>query len=243
MSARLERALARLATEKAVLACEREGAGFGVFPRGDRRRRPVARLSAADVRALEGEGVLTSIEADAFVLSAAGHARVRRDGAPESERFTAQHASIVDRFVMDGAGAARAVRGLDSAAGLRRLAALRDANGKPWLSASELAAATALRQDWERAQAGLVRGSDWRAPPKGAAPRGANGQGAAMAARCDARRRFADKLAALAAPLRRAVERLVLYDDGVEALERAEGWPARSGKVALKLGLAQLAAR
>jgi hypothetical protein len=39
------------------------------------------------------------------------------------------------------------------------------------------------------------------------------------------------------------VERVCLYDDGLEALERAERWPARSAKVALKMGLAQLAAR
>jgi hypothetical protein len=38
------------------------------------------------------------------------------------------------------------------------------------------------------------------------------------------------------------VERVCLYEDGLEALERAEGWPACSGKLALKLGLAQLAA-
>jgi Domain of unknown function (DUF6456) len=33
-----------------------------------------------------------------------------------------------------------------------------------------------------------------------------------------------------------------LHEEGLEALERSEGWPARSGKIALKLGLAQLAA-
>jgi len=48
-------------------------------------------------------------------------------------------------------------------------------------------------------------------------------------------------LEALAQPLRRVVERACLHEDGLEALERAEGWPARSGKLALKLGLAQLA--
>ena len=46
---------------------------------------------------------------------------------------------------------------------------------------------------------------------------------------------------ALAAPLRRVVERVCLHEEGLEALERAQGWPARSGKLALKLGLAQLA--
>ena len=244
MSARVsERALARLAGEKAVLAPEREGSGFGVYPRGDRRRRPAVRLDAAAVRGLEAEGLLTPAGDGAFVLSAAGLARTRRDAAPEDERFITQHAPIVDRFVMEEGGVACRVRGLDGAGALRRLSALRDANGRPWLTGAELAAAVALREDWERTQAGLAPGANWRAPPIGSAPRAANGQEVAMAARCDSHRRFTQKLAALAAPLRRIVERVCLYDDGVEALERAEGWPARSGKVALKLGLAQLAAR
>lgn len=239
----VERALARLAVDNAALMPERDGGGFCVYPRGDRRRRPVVRLNASAVRALEAEGALTPDGDGGFVLSEAGHARVRRQQAAEGEAFVAQHAPMVERFVMDDTGAQRAARAVDGAGALRRLAALRDANGRPWLSSAELAAAEALREDWARAQMGLTRGSDWRAPPKGAAPRGLNGQDAAMAARCDAQRRFATKLEALAAPLRRVVERVCLYDDGIEALERAEGWPARSGKVALKLGLAQLAAR
>lgn len=63
-----------------------------------------------------------------------------------------------------------------------------------------------------------------------------------MAARCDARRRLEGALDALAPPLRRVVLTMCLEEQGVEAMERREGWPARSGKVALKLGLAQLAA-
>ena len=54
----VERALARLAAPGAVLAQERGGAGYGVFPAGDRRRRPVARLRADDVRLLASTGAL-----------------------------------------------------------------------------------------------------------------------------------------------------------------------------------------
>mgnify|MGYP001002265503 CR=1 FL=1 len=87
MSARAaDRALARLDSENAILAREREGRSYGVLPRGDRRRRPVARLDAASVRALEAEGALTRSGDDAFVLSDAGRARVRRDAAREDER-------------------------------------------------------------------------------------------------------------------------------------------------------------
>lgn len=245
MSARgVERALLRLASPQAVLAPDRDGKGFAVFTTGDRRRRPAARLSAAEMAALDAEGALApSPEKDAFVLSPAGHARVRRDAATPQERFAAQHRPILDRTVMDGDGAPRRVRGHEDNAALKRLATLRAADGAPWLNAHELAAATRLRADWERSQTGLVRGSDWSAPPRGSASRGpVNAREVALAAQCDARRRMADALAALAPPLRRVVERVCLRDEGLEALERGEGWPARSGKLALKLGLAQLAA-
>ena len=75
----IARALTRLAQGQAVLAPDRGGIGFGVFASGDRRRRPCVRLSAADVRALDAEGVLAALpEKGVFVLSPAGHARVRR---------------------------------------------------------------------------------------------------------------------------------------------------------------------
>jgi DNA-directed RNA polymerase specialized sigma24 family protein len=120
---------------------------------------------------------------------------------------------------------------------------LRGASGRRWLDASELAAANQLRRDWETAQIGMVRGSDWSAAPLGSTPRsGANALEAAMARRCDAGRRLAAALDSLAPPLRRVVERVCLHEIGLEALERTEAWPSRSGKLALKLGLAQLAA-
>jgi len=67
MSGRIvQRALLRLSSPGAVLRRERDGGAFGVFTSGDRRRRPVARLSAIDVRALQGDGVVEAAgEADA----------------------------------------------------------------------------------------------------------------------------------------------------------------------------------
>ena len=86
---RIERALARLAAPSAELAPERDGASFGVFPHGDRRRRPIVRLSAAEVRALEAEGAIAALtDGGVFVLSEAGRARVRRDAAADGEAFS-----------------------------------------------------------------------------------------------------------------------------------------------------------
>jgi len=240
MSAAL-RALERL-RHGGVLAPLPSGAGFGVYARGDRRRRPEARVSAADARALETDGAIAAA-AHGYVITAAGLARLRREGARESEAYLAQHADIVDRAAAAPAGGLRKTRAVAQSSVVQRLAALQSGAGAPWLSSEELLAAQRLRADWEASQAGLVRGSDWSSAPKSGAARGPGAaQEAALAKRCDARRRMAAALDALSPPLRRVVERVCLREDGLEALERAEGWPSRSGKLALKLALAQLAA-
>ena len=234
------RALGRLAAPGATLTLD--GDGYAMFAKGDRRRRPLLRLPSHIVRELQASGAIAERADGVFTLTQAGRARVRRGGAEEGEQYLAQHAQVGTRHVADDTGVVRAVRGLELNPSVRRLGALRDAFGAPWLSGAELAAAARLRSDWEAGQAGLVRGSDWSAPPKGGGRRGpGSALEGAMAFHCDARRRVADALASMAPPLRRVVERVCLYDDGLEALERAEGWPARSCKLALKLGLAQLA--
>jgi hypothetical protein len=244
LSASLARALDRLCQPEAVLAPARRGGTFGVFAQGDRRRRPVAKLRSAEVRELESEGAIAcALGAGAFVITEVGRARARRTAAEPSDAFAAQHRPIIARVSIDVDGAVRQVRGFEPNVVIARLGALRDGAGARWLSGAELAAATQLRAYWEAAQIGLMRGSDLEAPPKAFGGRGpGNAQEAALAFRCDGRRRLTDALHKLALPLRRVVERVCLYEDGLEALERAERWPARSGKIALKLGLAQLAA-
>lgn len=237
------RVLARLAAPGAVLA-RVSGDVYGVFLKGDRRRRPVARTNSECVRELEASGAVCAVDEGAFVLSAAGGARARREEIETDDAFLAQHAPIVTRHVMGADGQTREVRGLDADVVIKRLAAMRDVGGGAWLSNAEIEAAARLRSDWAAGQRGLLRGSDWSAPPKSGGARGpGNAVEDAMMRHADARQRVAAALNGLAPPLRRAVERVCLHEDGLEALERAEGWPARSGKVALKLGLAQLAAR
>lgn len=241
---RIARVLARLAAVDAVLRLDGDGPDYGVFTKHDRRRRALLRLSPAEVRALESDGLIEAGADGALLLSAAGAARVARDAADPEEAFISQHGALIARDVIDDDGVTRKVRGLDPEGPMRRLAAMRGPAGEPWLSQAELSAAGKMRADWATGEIGLVRGSDWMAAPMGGAARGpGNAQEAAMARRCDARRRVADALARLALPLRRVVERVCLHDGGLEQLERAEGWPARSGKLALKLGLAQLAAQ
>jgi hypothetical protein len=229
----------------AILAPIRNGAEYGVVPRADRRRRPIARLSREAVRGLAADGAIAAApDGDGYVLTPAGASRLTREMAAPGEAFAAQHRQISDRNVMTADGEVQCIRGADPHHGLKRLAALRDPGGQPWFSTAELAAANQLRADWLSGEIGMVRGSDWMAAPQSRASRGpGNATESAMIRCCEARSRAADALATLAPPLRRAVELVCLEEAGFEALERTLGWPARSGKLALKLALAQLAAR
>lgn len=166
MSAAMERAVARLASEGAVLAPTRDGRVFGVFARGDRRRRPLVKVHMRDVQALRAEGVITALDsaAQTYALSAAGRRRVRRDRDASPHAYLAQHAALADVETIDPDGCVRVVRAVDDEAPLKRLTHLRGSRGAPWFSAAELAAAARVRADWEAAQIGALRGSDWSAP-------------------------------------------------------------------------------
>ncbi|MBL8548403.1 MAG: hypothetical protein JNJ73_00355 [Hyphomonadaceae bacterium] len=236
------RALGRLAGPGMALMEALGGrGGFGVFPGGDRRRRPLARLTGEQVRALEADGALTRRDGGGFVLSAAGAARAARIAANPDERFLAQHGPLVERPVMAPDGAIRSARGYFPHPVVLRLERMRDGEGAPWFSREEIAAARCLRADWEAGQAGLLPGSDWTAAPRSAQARGpGNGREGAMAAGMDARARVNASLGRLCVQQRRIVEALCLNEMGLEEFETAERWPARSGKIALKLALAQL---
>jgi hypothetical protein len=231
-----------MARSGAALLPDCAGKVFGLYPGGDRRRRPVARLTAARVRAYEAEGVLQR-QGSGVILTEAGVAFVRRQNAPEEEAFLAQHHAIAPRAVIDPLGRLHAARGVETDNVLKRLARLESGErGEKWLSSVELDAAARLRADWELGQIGLVRGSDWSAPPLSGAPRATvSSAELRTGALVDARRRLAQALATLAPDLRRVVERVCLFEEGLESVERAEHWPARSAKLALKLGLAQVA--
>ena len=73
-----------------------------MLPRGDRRRRPLAKIVATDVRALQAEGILEQHGSNGFTLSDAGRAFAARGGLYETglyemRAFLAQHAPLIAR--------------------------------------------------------------------------------------------------------------------------------------------------
>jgi hypothetical protein len=236
------RVLAYLRAEGAVLSRDPARGDFALYPANDRRRRPLTRVSAPVVMDMVSEGALAAADTPGcYELTPAGAARYRRSEAHSDERFRAQHDEISARVLMDEDGDMRAARGVDPAAFASRLAKLTSGEGGPFFTAAELAAAQTIRADWETGQAGLVKGSDWQAPPRGKASRG-GGVDAARGNAVDARRRLDAAFATLAPPLAKAVRAGCLYEQGFAEMEREQNLPPRSGKLALKLALAQLAA-
>jgi hypothetical protein len=208
-----------------------------VHPGGDRRRRPVARLSRLETEALLADGAIMRAGAG-FVLTPAGGLRTLRD---ETKDMRAQHGALIERTVIDPeTGSLRQARGAAAAAGIDRLRRLAGPEAGRFFSTAELRAAERLRQDWDLAQRGLLRGVDWSAPPRGSSPRGTPGEGL-PAAILDARARVEASLKKLGAPAATLVRAVVIEDALLETVERGRGWPARSAKVALKMALAQLA--
>ncbi len=213
---------------------------FGVFTSGDRRRRPQAVLTQAQVRAMLSDGAIAQAEGGVYRLTAAGRAMLGRKGAPGE----AGSGPLVleARTVVSEAGALQAAVGVEPA--VARLARLKDMGGEAWLTPQELTAARRLSGDLEAGARGDLRTSRWGADAGGGGQVGVRGSAGAEAALMlgqEARKRAAAALQALAPPLRRVAERVCRDGITLEELERQDKWPARSGKVALKLALSQLA--
>jgi DNA-directed RNA polymerase specialized sigma24 family protein len=122
-----------------------------------------------------------------------------------------------------------------------RLARIKDGSGAAFFAPPEIAAAARLETDFQAGQEGLVRGSDWLAPPRSGAPR-AGGAEASKTNAMDARARFSEAMGALTPAAAYIVRAVLVEQSGMEAVERRAGWPARSAKVALKFALQELAA-
>jgi len=125
------------------------------------------------------------------------------------------------------------------------LARRRNADGKPFLTREEVAAAERLRTDFERSQMAPGVTQDWaRFLTSGvqggrrisAQERDLDGGASA------ARARLSEALSSLGPGLSDVALRVCCFLEGIEAIETSMHWSRRSGKVVLKIALARLAA-
>lgn len=154
------------------------------------------------------------------------------------DKFLAQHLDISSRNVMTETGVARVVIN-DSESPLAWLASRKGRDGRPLIEQDQFDAGERLRADFTRGHMSPRVTSSWSGI----------GRARGVGARAD---EFTDVVVASRQRVRLALESCgpefagVLLDvccflQGLEDVERARGWPSRSGKVVLQLALDRLA--
>jgi hypothetical protein len=215
-----------------ILRCARAGVslGGGRFPRGAAeellRHDPVEEIGARSRPALR--------------ISEVGLARLKRERARPEHAFRSQHEELVEaRIAVKGRKTTVALNAAESP--LDWLRRRRGPDGEPLIDEACFQAGERLRRDltfaamlppvtanWEGAVANKTRGG---------APEPAAATHRAVAARLRVRQAFE----ALGPDFADLLIDLCGFLKGLEEIERDRSWPARSGKVVVKLALARLA--
>ncbi len=232
MAAPLPRWLRCLSRAGAVLKpCSDASGRFGIYPGGDRRRRPLARLDAAQLREALARG-LVSDTGDSIQLCAEGRAALQRDGGAAGE-YAAQHRDMIDASILSRGGQVRRVSRNRSEGALGPWAAQLDpverAAGERFCADH---AQSTLHQHTTRnwSPSASIRGQGWRGGPE-----------TASLAAIAAKDRVMDALAAVGVGMDLLLIAVCIREEGIAAVERRFGWAQRSGKTVLKLALQQLA--
>ncbi|HVL71414.1 MAG TPA: DUF6456 domain-containing protein [Beijerinckiaceae bacterium] len=212
-----------------IVRRERDGVsvGAGRFPAA--RARELVRLDLAEAY---GPAVRR-----AFRISEPGRLHLRRAAAPDAP-FRAQHGSVEATVTIEGERVAVRVNPDESPLdGLRRR---RDAAGRPLIDAAGHEAGERLRRDLTAAMMLPRVTADWTAPVAGRG-RGGPREIAATDSALAARQRVERALAAVGPDFADLLVDLCGFLKGLSAIERERGWPARSGKLFVRLALSRLA--
>jgi hypothetical protein len=116
----------------------------------------------------------------------------------------------------------------------------KDRDGRPMVDAAEFAAGERLRADYTRGQLMPRITANWSAAGAGRS-RGSGGAGEITEVALAARLRVEKALAGVGPELGGLLVDFCCFLKGLEEIERERSWPARSAKVALRLGLSALA--
>lgn len=200
-----------------------------------------ARLPAAVAEAALSEGLAQWTQDGAqqrLRLTQAGGAFLRRQAAPaDADPFRAQHAAYAARALEKGA---RPTLVNDAESPLAWLARRKDRDGRPFLEPTQLEAGERFRRDIEQAQILQRVTANWDASIS-SSRRGADAGVAVTDIAMDARGRLTRAFDAVGPEMAGLLTDVCGYLKGLELVESERGWPARSGKVVLKIALDRLA--
>lgn len=240
---KLRQVLRRLVEPGAVLATT-DGIETAIVTRDDIRTAVLGR-DMAETMALRGWIAQTRSvgRIQRYVPTPAGRAVLRRMLKGESiggevADHADQHRLWGERVLDDPKdGRSRRTRVNLAESPLQVLARRSDANGQPFLSPGMVAAGERLREDFELAQMGPRVTQNWEGFLTAGIDAGARGFSGGSGT---ARERVGAALRDLGPELGDVALRVCCFLEGLEMTERRLGWPARSGKLGLKLALIRL---
>ena len=221
----------------------REG---GVFRARKGRTDLVTRLPMEGVEVFLGEGALLSVretKSGSLYRAVPPKDRVRPPLTARARRNTAWNTADRAFLPLPSSRASGATPSMAESP-IGWLARRRGADGKPFLSRGEIAAAERLRIDFERSQLAPGVAQDWQRfltsgveGGKRCSAQERDIEGGAQAAR----ERLSEALDALGPSLSDVALRVCCFLQGIEAVETSMQWSRRSGKVVLKIALQRLA--
>ncbi|MEO9468828.1 DUF6456 domain-containing protein [Parasphingorhabdus sp.] len=109
------------------------------------------------------------------------------------------------------------------------------------LSDRQLDGGEKLRSDWDRANLEPSITMSWNLTPMSGGKRSASDHLNQTEARLAAKQRFDDAIFCLGKDLSDIAWRVICAGEGVPVAEKSLGWPARSGKIVLRIALDRLA--
>jgi len=149
----------------------------------------------------------------------------------------ARHLSLEPRQVLTEDGVA-AVLVNDSESPLAWLARRKGRDGRAMISPHQFIAGEKLRADFTRGNMTPRMTANWEAPGR---PRGSGGGGEMTDAMVASRQRLGKAMEACGPEFSGVLMDVCCFLRGLEDVERERGWPARSAKIVLQLGLERLA--
>jgi hypothetical protein len=206
--------------------------------------RPTASSAEAkDLQQLIAADLLMSVGAATYQITPAGRAHLARavlaGSATQVDPYLAQHLALVERDIVTPQGRSRVTIN-DAESPLAWLARRKGRDGQPFIDSVHLQAGERLRGDFTRAQLMPRTTSNWSAAVA-IDGRSTNTAASFTDVVIAARQRVRHALEAVGPEFAGLLLDLCCFLKGLEDIERERGWPPRSAKVVLQLGLDRLA--
>ena len=195
----------------------------------------IEKLTAADLVTHRPDG--------GFAVTDAGHARLARlsaaDRGGQVEPFRSQHYVVARRTTETPAGRFEVLAN-EAESPLAWLARRKGRDGRPMIEPAQFQAGERLRIDFTYAQLMPRMTVDWGAPIMDGGGAAAGGPAAMADTVVAARQRLRHALDAAGPEFAGLLVDVCCFLKGLEEAERERGWPPRSAKVVVQLGLDRL---